>query len=119
MAWSGKIRAPFAERLIGRDEHGAPLVARGDQLEQHAGLGLILGDVGDVVEDEQIVAVELGDRGFERQFASRRLQALDEIGGTGEQDAPAVLDKGEPDRRTQGGSCRRQAGQTAASWPRC
>jgi hypothetical protein len=55
--------------LIGRDQHRAPFVARRDQFEQDAGLGLILGDVGDVVEDEQVVAVELGDRGFERQFA--------------------------------------------------
>ena len=60
----GEDLAPFAEGLIGGDQHGSPLVARGDQLEQDAGLGLILGDVGDVVEDEQVVAVELGDRGF-------------------------------------------------------
>jgi len=41
--------APFAEWLIGCDHHGPPLVTRGDQLEQHARFGLILGDVGDVV----------------------------------------------------------------------
>ena len=46
--------APFAERLVGCDEHGAPFVACGDQLEQHAGLGLVLGDVGEIVEDEEI-----------------------------------------------------------------
>ena len=44
--------APFAERLVGRDQYGSPLVTRGDQLEQHARFGLILGDVGDVVEDD-------------------------------------------------------------------
>ena len=49
---------PAGERLVGRDEDAAPLVALGDQLEQHAGLGLVLSDVRDVVEDEQIVAVE-------------------------------------------------------------
>lgn len=43
----GEHLAPLAERLVGRE--GAPLVAGGDQLEQHAGLGLVLGDVGDVV----------------------------------------------------------------------
>ena len=35
--------APFAEWLIGCDHHGPPLVTRGDQLEQDARLGLILG----------------------------------------------------------------------------
>jgi hypothetical protein len=39
--------APFAEWLIGRDHHGPPVVTRGDQLEQDARLGLILGEIGD------------------------------------------------------------------------
>jgi hypothetical protein len=47
----GKDLSPFAEWLVGGDEHGSALVAGADQLEQHAGLGLILGDVGEVVED--------------------------------------------------------------------
>ena len=57
--------APFAERLVGGDQQGVALVAAADQLEQHAGFGLILADVGDVVEDEQVILVELGDRAFE------------------------------------------------------
>ena len=48
----GKNPSPFAKWLIGRDERRASLVARCDQFEQDAGFGLILGDVGDVVEDE-------------------------------------------------------------------
>ena len=52
----GEDFAPLAERLVGRDQHGSPLISRCDRLEQHAGLGLILGDVGDVVEDEEVVA---------------------------------------------------------------
>ena len=52
---------PFAKWLIGGDEQRAAFVTRGDQLEQDAGLVAVLGDIGDVVEDEQIVAVELGD----------------------------------------------------------
>ena len=38
----GKDLAPFAEWLIGGDQHGASLVAASDQLEQHTGFGLIL-----------------------------------------------------------------------------
>ena len=71
--------APFAEWLIGCDHHGPPLVTRGDQLEQDARLGLILGDLGDVVEDKQIVAVELD--AFEGQFATSNLDPLHEISG--------------------------------------
>jgi hypothetical protein len=62
---------------------------------------LILGDVGEVVEDQQVVLVELGDGGFEREFASGDLRPLDEIGGAGEQNAPAPFDQGEAERRGQ------------------
>jgi hypothetical protein len=50
-----------------------------DQFEQHTGFGLILADISDVVEDQQVILVELGDRAFEGEFAARDLQALDEI----------------------------------------
>jgi hypothetical protein len=42
---------PFSEGLVRSDQDGSPLVAGADQLEEHAGLGLVLGDVGEVVED--------------------------------------------------------------------
>ena len=47
----GKDLSPFAEGLVGGDQQGPPLVAGGDELEQHGGLGLALLDVGEVVED--------------------------------------------------------------------
>jgi hypothetical protein len=90
MAWSEKI---LAEGLVGRDEQGSAFIAGGDQLEQHTGLGLILGDVGDIVEDQQLVLVELGDGGFEPQLPARHLQSLDEVGGAHEQHAPAILNE--------------------------
>ena len=99
----GENLAPFAEGLVGGDEQGAALVAGADQLEQHAGLGLILGDVGEVVEDQQVIFVELGDGGFEGQFAARDLQPLHEVGGAGEQHAPAIFDEGQAER------CRKMA----------
>jgi len=70
----------------------------GDQLEQYARFGLILGDVGDVVEDEQIVAVELGGRAFEGQLATSDLELLHKISGAGKHHAPSILDQGEPER---------------------
>jgi hypothetical protein len=69
---------------------------------------LIFGDVGDVVEDDQIVAVELGDRAFEGQLATGDLEPLHEVGGASEHDAPSILDQGEPER------CRQMT--LAAAW---
>src|SRR3546814_4145543 len=46
-----------------------------------------------VVQDEQVVFVELGDGGFERQFAALELKLLDQLGRAGEQHAPTILDK--------------------------
>ena len=50
---------------------------------------------GDVVGDQKVVLVELGDGGFERELAAGDLQLLDEVGGAGEEHAPAVLDQAE------------------------
>jgi len=51
----------------------------------------------DVVEDQEMILVELSERIFEREFAARDLQALDEVGGAHEQRAPSVLDERKPD----------------------
>ena len=71
--------APFAERLVGGDEGGAAFVAGADQLEEDGGLGLVLRDVGEVVEDQQVEAVEAGDGRFEGQLAPGDLELLDEV----------------------------------------
>jgi len=93
----GEDPVPFAEGLAGGDQDGAVLIARADQLEEHAGLGLVLGDIGEVIQDEQVILVELGDGGLQCELAARDLEALDEIGGAGEEHAPAVLDQAEAD----------------------
>ena len=87
MAGSGKTFPHSPNGWLAVIEHGPALVAGADQLEQHAGLGLVLGDVGEVVEDQQVEAVEPVDGGFEVEFAARDLELLDEVGGAGEQDA--------------------------------
>ncbi len=46
----GKDFPPFAEGLICCDEQGAPFVACADEFEEDAGFGLILGDIGEIVE---------------------------------------------------------------------
>jgi hypothetical protein len=54
-------------------------------IEQQAGFGLILADVDDVVEDQQMILVELGESAFEDEFTASDLQALDEIARSHEQ----------------------------------
>ena len=60
MAGVDEDLAPLRERRVGRDGEALALVALGDQLEQHRGLGLVAPHVAQVVQDEQIEAVELG-----------------------------------------------------------
>src|SRR3954468_22193915 len=90
----GEDFAPITKRLIGGYQHGSPLVTCGNQLEEHAGFGLILGDVSEVVKDEQIVAIELVDFAFEGQVATGDLELLYEIGCACEQHTPSILDQG-------------------------
>ena len=93
----GEHLVPRAEGLVCGDQQGAPLVARRDEFEEYAGLGLVILDIGDVVEDQEVEAVEPGQHGFQGELAARDLEALDQIGGSGEQDAVSVLDQGEAD----------------------
>ena len=76
---------PQSPRLVGRNEDRTALVAGADQLEQHAGLGLVLRDVGEVVENEEVEPVEPVDRGLEDQFATRDLELLHQIGRSREE----------------------------------
>ncbi len=91
--------SPFSKRLISRNQGGAPFVSRADQFEEHGGFGLVLGDVGDVIKDQQMILVEFSDGAFEGKVSPGQLQLLDEIGGACEQYTPAILDQGKADRR--------------------
>ena len=101
---------PCPEWLIGGDCDGTAFVASADQLEQHGCLSLILADVGEVVEDQQVEAIEPIDGGLERQFAPRDLQPLHEVGGSGEQHTPAVFHQ----RQADGGRQMRLAAARSA-----
>jgi hypothetical protein len=58
---------------------------------------MVLANIGDVVEDDQVILVELGYRGLKRKFATRHLQSLYQIGSAHEQHAPAIFDERQPD----------------------
>ena len=92
---------PGRERLVGGDGEALSLVALGDQLEERARLSLIAAHVADVVQDEQIEPIELGEFGGKAQLAPRALQPLHQIAGTGEQHPPAPIDERMADRAHQ------------------
>jgi hypothetical protein len=51
--------------------------------------------------DQQMETIEPVDGGFQAEFAARDLEFLHQVGGAGEQHAPAVLDQCQPDGRGQ------------------
>ena len=76
-------RIPCAEGLVCGDQQGTALVAGGDQFEDDAGLGLALLDVGEIVEDQQMVFVEFLEGGCQFEILTCRLKVLDEVGRYG------------------------------------
>ena len=86
--------APGAERLVGDHQERAVLIARADQLEEDAGLRLLAGDVGEVVEDDEVVLVELADGGFEGEVPAGRLELLHQVGRALVFSASSPLDPG-------------------------
>jgi hypothetical protein len=111
MAWSGKILPHLAKGLVGGDEEGSPLVPGADEFKEHAGFGLVLGDAGEVIEDQEVVFVELGNSDFESELATGNLQPLEKIGGAGELHAPAVFDESEAESG-------RKVALASARWPK-
>ena len=47
--------------------------------------------IGEVVQHEQVVAIQLGDGGSQSDLLTSHLQALDDIGRAGEQRGIAIL----------------------------
>src|SRR3546814_19118786 len=68
--WIWKDVVPGRKLLVGGDGDRMALVAMGDELEQGAGLDLVLADVGQVVEDDEIELVELVEHRGQAEVAS-------------------------------------------------
>ncbi len=90
---------PAREGLVGRDQKAAPLIPLGDQLEQHTRFGLVFSDIRQIVQDDEVKAVELGQGRRQLQTLTRGLQFLHDLAGTGEQHAIASVDQGVADGR--------------------
>jgi len=70
---AGEDTIPLTEGLAGGDHHGAPLAAGGDELEEQVGLGLIPPHLRQVLEDQKIVPVGLGELGLQVEVLPRGL----------------------------------------------
>lgn len=74
--WIDENVTPLRERRVGGDRDAFALVSFGDQFEQHRRFGLIAAHVRQIVEDDQIEAIELGELLRQPQVAPRSLKAL-------------------------------------------
>ena len=93
--------APGAEGLVGDHQERAVLVARADEFEEHAGLRLLAGDAGEVVEDEEVELVEPLDGGIEGEVPAGRLELLHQGRRALVEHPEPVLDQGQPEARGQ------------------
>jgi hypothetical protein len=76
----GEDLAPFAERLIPRNQQGSAFIAGGDQVEQHTGLGLILGDDRrEGGEPRTLCCLPNGEVAIPRQMFQETLRLIAEL----------------------------------------
>lgn len=77
---AGEDLVPFPEWLVGGHQQGFALVAVVDQLKQRQGLQLASAPLGDVVNNQQGVAIQLLDQGRQlvAGFGLQRLDKLDQ-----------------------------------------
>ena len=78
-----QVRFPDGE--VGRDHDGALFIAGGDQLEEQVGGVVVEGYVADFVDDDEFVAADLPQFGFEPVGVVRGPEAGDPVAGGIEQ----------------------------------
>ena len=95
--------APVAERLIGGQQDAAPLVARGDQLEQQMSRTGGHRQVAELIDDQQVRLVEAAYTVLPLICAMRSHQLGCQYRCGDEQYAAIVLYGGSPERDSQMG----------------
>src|SRR6266542_3263994 len=83
--------APLLEAAVGGDDDRAALVAPGDEREEEVGRAALERQVADLVDDEQVVALETPELGLELVAVLRLLEPGDPFLRRGEGDAVAAL----------------------------
>ena len=89
----GEDVAPLREGRVGRDRDAFSFVSFGDQLEEHRGFRLIAAHVTQIVQDEQIETIELGEFLRQAEVAPGGLEALYEVTATREEHSAPGIDQ--------------------------
>lgn len=99
---AGEDVGPFTEGLVG-GEHDRParVVALADDLEEQRGLGLIEGEVADLVDDQQRRAREVLHLAMQAVFGEGLRELAGQVDRAGEGDTPADLGAGDTQRDGQ------------------
>src|SRR5690606_4537458 len=87
---SGEDLGPLAEGEIGRDDDGAALVARREEIEEELASGAIEGDEAELVDDEELEASETALEARELALVAGFEQGADEVGRTPEGDVATL-----------------------------
>ena len=95
--WFDEYLAPLRERRVGCNRQALVLVAFGDEFEQHRGFRLIAPDVAEVIQDQQVVAIQLGQFLWQSHVAPGGLQSLHDVAASGEQHATPGFDQCVPE----------------------
>ena len=88
-----RTRRPLRERRVGRTGDALAFVALGNEFEEHGRFRLIAALVAEIVQDQKIKTVELGEFLCESQIAARNLQPLYKIAASCKEYAPTGIDK--------------------------
>src|SRR5262249_39831586 len=87
---AGEDRHPFGERQIRRDDDASPLVALREEIEEQFAAGAIERDEAELAHDQYLHVREPPVQARELTMIARLDEREHEIGGTCEQDTPAV-----------------------------
>ena len=90
--------APLGKSTIGGEDHGAALVACGDELEEQVAAAGHDGQVADLVDDEQRGAGKEPDALLQAALAFSAGELAEQIGQGAEVDAPARLHRLDAER---------------------
>jgi hypothetical protein len=91
---------PLAKGLIGSDEQAFAFITMGNEFKEDRGFGFGLFDIAEVIDNQQVEAVQFAESVGQQQLDFGLLEVLDQRGGTEELDPFTLLNGGPP----QGGS---------------
>src|SRR5579859_1679647 len=97
--WFFEDPVPVRKNEVSRDGDAPTLVAFREEGEEHLHLIAVVLDVADVVQKDALVAVQLGQHGWQAEVALGRQQFLNERGGWRPQHRMPLQDQLVADRR--------------------